>query len=107
VVEEGDRIIFLYRIEPGGADRSYGIHVAQLAGLPQSVIRRAQEILEELEASAGPLIIGDTTPASTQMALFPTTSPLLEELLGLDVSELTPLEAINKLYEWQRRFGEE
>jgi DNA mismatch repair protein MutS len=107
VAEEGDRIVFLYRIVPGGADRSYGIHVAQLAGLPQPVIRRAQEILEELEASAGPLIIGNTTPAAMQMALFPKTSPLLEELLRLDVSELTPLEAINKLYEWQRRFGEE
>jgi len=106
VAEEGDRVVFLYRIVPGGADRSYGIHVAQLAGLPQPVIRRAQEILKELEASAGPLIVGDATPAATQMALFPLTSPLLDELMRLDVSELTPLEAINKLYEWQRRFGE-
>jgi DNA mismatch repair protein MutS len=103
VAEEGERVIFLHRIVPGGADRSYGIHVAQLAGLPRSVIARAQEIMAQLEASGGRAVrLGDQAPE--QMALFPESSPLLEALLALDLNTLTPMEAMSRLYEWQARF---
>lgn len=100
-----DRVVFLHRIVPGGADRSYGIHVAQMAGLPKPVINRAQELLAALESSAGKAV--QTEPrAVEQIALFPETNPLLDELKSLDISSLTPLEALNRLYEWQKRFGD-
>ncbi len=104
VSEEGDHVVFLHRIVPGGADRSYGIHVAQLAGLPKSLIARAQEIMAQLEASGGRAVRLDTAPAA-QLALFPESSPLLSELAALDLNALTPLEALSKLFEWQARFG--
>jgi DNA mismatch repair protein MutS len=99
-----DKIVFLHRIVPGGADRSYGIHVAQMAGLPKPVINRAQEILANLESSAGKAVKLEAE-SNQQIALFPETNPLLVELQGLDISSLTPLEALNKMYEWQRKFG--
>ncbi|MCS6910456.1 MAG: DNA mismatch repair protein MutS, partial [Anaerolineales bacterium] len=104
VAEEGDHVVFLHRIVPGGADRSYGIHVAQLAGLPRSVIARAQEIMAQLEASGGRAVKLEPATAA-QIALFPETSPLLDELLVLDLNALTPMEALSKLFEWQARFG--
>ena len=103
VSEDGGQVVFLHRIVPGGADRSYGIHVAELAGLPRPVINRAQEILAQLEADAGQ-VRSERAPIR-QLALFPQDNPLLDELEALDVSSLTPLEALNKLFEWQRRFG--
>jgi DNA mismatch repair protein MutS len=105
VSEEGGQVVFLHRIVPGGADRSYGIHVAELAGLPRPVINRAQEILAQLEADAGQ-VRSERTPIR-QLALFPQDNPLLDELESLDVASLTPLEALNKLFEWQRRFGQD
>jgi DNA mismatch repair protein MutS len=99
-----DRVVFLHRIVPGGADRSYGIHVAQMAGLPRSVINRAQEIMEQLQASSGRAVHLDEAPAR-QMALFPETSPLLDALRGLDLNTTTPVEALNKLFEWKARFA--
>ncbi|MEM7111758.1 MAG: DNA mismatch repair protein MutS [Chloroflexota bacterium] len=106
VAEEGDNITFLHKIVAGGADRSYGIHVAELAGLPRDVILRANEILKDLEQHA-PTTTIEPSHLSTgqQIALFPETSPILEELSALDVNTLTPLEAMNKLYEWQRRYS--
>ncbi len=106
VSEEGDDVIFLHHIVPGSADRSYGIHVAQLAGLPRDVINRANDILKELEAHAPTAAVNPShlRPAQ-QIALFPEASPVLEELQQLDVTAMTPLEAINKLYEWKRRYG--
>jgi DNA mismatch repair protein MutS len=108
VAEEGDSVVFLHQIVPGGADQSYGIHVAQLAGLPRDVINRANEILKELEQHAPTTAVEPSRFTSGQQAaLFPETSPILEELDKLDVNSLTPLEAINKLYEWKRKFAEE
>jgi len=106
VAEDGqaDRVVFLHRIIPGGADRSYGIHVAQLAGLPRAVIHRAQEILAELEASGGRAVRRDDAPAQ-QMALFPETNPLVAELATLDLNSMMPVEALNKLFEWQARYA--
>ena len=105
VAEEGDQVTFLHKIIPGGTDRSYGIHVAQLAGLPRDVIIRANELLHDLEKHAPTASVEPSRLNSgQQMALFPEASPLLEELEHLDVTAITPLEALNKLYEWQRRY---
>jgi DNA mismatch repair protein MutS len=106
--KENDRIVFLHKIVPGGADRSYGIHVAQLAGLPRPVIQRAQQILQQLEASAGRAVHLDgglAAAPSRQLALFPETSPLLAELQALDLNAMMPVEALNKLFEWKAKFG--
>ena len=105
VAEEGDQVTFLHKIVAGGADRSYGIHVAQLAGLPRDVINRANEILLDLEKHAPTTTVEPSRlNRGQQMALFPEASPLLKELSALDVNSLTPLEAINKLYTWKKRY---
>jgi DNA mismatch repair protein MutS len=103
VSEADGKVVFLHKIIPGGADRSYGIHVAQLAGIPRPVIQRANEILHQLEASSGKAVQIDPA-APMQMALFPETNPILDELKKLDINSLSPIEAINKLYEWYKRF---
>lgn len=106
VAEEGDGVVFLHQIVPGGADRSYGIHVAQLAGLPRDVVTRANEVLLDLEKHAPTAAVERShLRTAAQAALFPEASPLLDELNELDVLAMTPLEAINKLYEWRRRYG--
>jgi len=103
VTEVDNTVVFLHKIVPGGTDRSYGIHVGQLAGLPRPVIQRANEILSELEASSGKAV--NINPhTSQQMALFPETNPLLDELRGLDILTVSPLEALNKLFEWQKKY---
>jgi DNA mismatch repair protein MutS len=103
VSESEGRVVFLHKIIPGGADRSYGIHVGQLAGLPRPVVQRAEEILRHLESSSGKAVRLNPQPPR-QMALFPETNPLLDELKTIDVNTLSPIEALNKLYEWRRRF---
>ena len=106
VREAGDEVVFLHRLEPGGADRSYGIHVAQLAGLPAPVVGRAWQVLKLLEA--GHHVAHQAPPAAPdaqQLALFAgaTPHPLLEELDRLDVNALSPLEALNRLAAWKKR----
>jgi DNA mismatch repair protein MutS len=104
VAEEGDRVVFLHHIVPGGADRSYGIHVAQLAGLPKPVIRRAEELLEELEQGQHEHATAAQPPdAPLQLSLFGAKNPVLDELEKLDVNALSPLEALNKLFEWKKK----
>jgi DNA mismatch repair protein MutS len=103
VSEANGEVVFLYAIIPGGADRSYGIHVAQLAGIPSTVIQRADEILRQLEATSGRTIEIDPN-IPQQLNLFPETNPLLEELEELDLNSLSPIEAINRLYEWKKKF---
>jgi DNA mismatch repair protein MutS len=104
VAEQGDKVIFLHKIVPGGTDRSYGIHVAQLAGLPKSIINRAEEVLIELENSHTP----KKSRASRrqvlleQLPLFAKDSLLAAEISKLDIDSMSPLEAINKLYELKR-----
>jgi DNA mismatch repair protein MutS len=106
VAEEGDRVVFLHKIVPGGADRSYGIHVALLAGLPRTVIHRAEEILknleQELQRSPGDAVPRRVTQVQ-QLSLFAASHPVLDELEELDISSMSPLEAINKLYELQEK----
>ncbi len=103
VSEADGNVVFLHKIVPGGADRSYGIHVAQLAGLPAPVIQRASEIMAELEKTTGRAVTIDPH-AAQQAMLFPETSPLLNELKEMDVNSLSPIEALNKLFEWQKKF---
>jgi DNA mismatch repair protein MutS len=105
VAEEGGQVVFLHKVIPGGADRSYGIHVAQLAGVPRPVIQRAQELLEGLES--GKFRPGTPAPRPYQPVLFADEHPVVEELRKLDISQMTPLEAINKLYELQQKVGRE
>ncbi len=105
VAEQGDTVAFLHKIVPGAADRSYGVHVAQLAGLPRPVVTRAQEILADLEASgaAGPRRSTLGQPVLFQLPLFSAEDPIIAELKALDVNGLSPLAALNKLYELQQR----
>jgi DNA mismatch repair protein MutS len=104
VREWNDEIVFLHKVQTGGTDRSYGVQVARLAGLPAPVIARAKALLAELE-EAGQL----RTDASdaVQLGLFaqPGPDPLLAELASLDLAHLTPLEALNMLAKWQQRLG--
>jgi DNA mismatch repair protein MutS len=102
VAEEGDKVIFLHKIVPGGTDRSYGIHVAQLAGLPKSVIVRAQEVLVELESHASKKSKVPRRKATLQIPLFSKGSLLADEIARLDIDSMAPLEAITKLYELKR-----
>jgi DNA mismatch repair protein MutS len=101
VAEEAGRVVFLHQIVPGGADRSYGIHVAQLAGLPRPAIARAEEILRELESGAPEWSMQKSTPQ--QLSLFAEEHPILQELRRVDIASMTPLEAISKLYEWKNK----
>jgi DNA mismatch repair protein MutS len=108
VREWNDEIIFLHKVRPGGTDRSYGIQVARLAGLPPAVIARAKAILSELERERHGLQSAVTpTPSAegpAQLGLFPATrDPLLLELAALDLGAMTPLQALNRLAEWQQR----
>lgn len=118
VKERGGGVVFLHRIADGPADRSYGIHVARLAGLPEPVLARAREVLDELEsertlehlegsgrrrrrAAPGPLPLFDSAPAEVAMS----EHPLAAELRELRPDEMTPLEALQRLADWKRRFG--
>ena len=124
VREQGDDIIFLRKIIRGGADKSYGIQVARLAGVPDSVIDRAKEIASWLEetdvtdkaknlqvrtSAKKKEVVREAVPAEKQMSLFdiyPADHPVLKELAGLDVSNMTPIQALNILYELQKRLKE-
>ena len=124
VREQGDDIIFLRKIFRGGADKSYGIQVARLAGVPDSVIDRAKEIsswLEETDvtdkaknlqvrtSAKKKEVVREAVPVEKQMSLFdiyPADHPVLKELAGLDVSNMTPIQALNTLYELQKRLKE-
>jgi DNA mismatch repair protein MutS len=109
VAEEGDTIVFLHRLLPGGTDRSYGIHVAQLAGIPRAVINRAAEILKELEAAGGDFVIKprEKPDGPLQLSFLQTDpDPIIKFVRELNVDELSPLDAITKLYELKRLAGE-
>lgn len=109
----GEDVIFLRRIIPGKADRSYGVHVARMAGLPAQVVTRAEEILGDLERSgaAGPRRLAEAVTQhrrgrAMQISLFADVHPVVEALRTLDVNNLTPLDALNHLFELQRMANE-
>ena len=119
VKEKGDDIVFLRKIVRGGADKSYGIQVAKLAGVPDSVIERAKQIVEELSANDITAVTKNLSVETgakkkkekldevdlAQMSLFDTVKDddILEELKNVDLSNMTPIDALNKLYELQNK----
>ena len=106
VKETGGGVVFLRKVEPGAADRSYGIEVAKLAGLPNDVISRAREVLAEHESAERELtghLSPGATPPPTQLTIFtPLSQPVLERLREVDLNRLTPLEALNLLAELKK-----
>ncbi len=107
VLEEQGNVVFLHKVVPGGADRSYGVNVAKLAGLPRPVLRRAEQVLHELEERH---LRGDTAApsenGSDQLPLFTGPHPVIAQLQDLDIDAMTPLEAISTLYELKKRVQE-
>jgi DNA mismatch repair protein MutS len=103
VSEQQGRVVFLHRIVEGGADRSYGIHVAQLAGMPAAVIERAREVLAGLEAARPSSRRPRGGAPDGQMPLIAAPSALETEIASLDVDSMTPLEALTRLYELRAR----
>jgi DNA mismatch repair protein MutS len=108
VAEDRGEVTFLYKIVPGGVDKSYGIHVAKLAGLPRAVVHRAREVLEELEDGSQQALVKRRRREALpqQLPLLSPKSPLMDELEKLDIDSMTPLEAITRLYELQRKAKE-
>jgi DNA mismatch repair protein MutS len=107
VIEEAGKVIFLHKIVPGGVDKSYGIHVAQLAGLPRSVLHRAREVLAELETNGrGRPARRKAREPAVQASLFGGKGEVEKELEEIDLDGMTPLEALNKLYELKKKAGE-
>jgi len=113
--ELDDRIIFLRKLLPGGSEHSFGIHVAQMAGMPKSVVKRANEILRELERTGGeknlskPVSELASSREGFQMSFFQLDDPVLkqirDQIAGLDINNLTPVEALNKLNEIKKLSG--
>ena len=103
VLEDGDTVRFLHRVVPGGADRSYGIHVAALAGLPSGVIARARQVLAELERQR-PL---EPPEQQLGLAIEMAPDPLRKELEEIEPDSLSPLEALQKLYELRSKLGDQ
>ena len=119
VKEKGDDIVFLRKIVKGGADKSYGIQVARLAGVPESVLSRARELVEELSDADITAAVKDLAGTKKkkpkaahydevdmkQMSLFDTVkdNDIIDELSGLDISNMTPLEALNTLNRLQNK----
>ena len=109
VKEVGDKVIFLRKLVPGGSEHSFGIHVAEIAGMPKSIVRRAKTILKQLEADGASVGSGDKANVKQigaeregmQLSFFQLDDPVLsqirDEILGLDINNLTPVEALNKL----------
>ena len=106
VTEADGKVIFLHKIIPGSADRSYGIHVAQLAGLPAPVINRANQVLKQLEES-GERALPKQTETHQQIRLFPENNPMIEAFKALDLESLSPINALNLLYEWRLKYFSE
>ncbi len=107
VAEQGEEIVFLHRVLPGGADQSYGVHVAQLAGMPRSVVDRARELLFQLEAGGSDFSLLKPSPQHQQLSFFDTPeNPALAVLRAMEVDGLSPLEALTKLYELKRMVAE-
>ena len=109
VKEEGNELVFLRKIIPGATDRSYGIHVARLAGVPIKVTQRAKEILQDVEKGSG-ISRGKSSARYTQLMLFgegreSEVSPVVRELKDMDVDSMTPIEALNRLAELKKKAG--
>ena len=113
VKEVDNKVIFLRKLERGGSEHSFGIHVAKMAGMPKSIVKRADDILKQLETdnrqqgiSGKPMVEVGETRGGMQLSFFQLDDPILcqirDEILNLDVNNLTPLEALNKLNDIKR-----
>ena len=113
VKEIDNKVIFLRKLERGGSEHSFGIHVAKMAGMPKSIVKRANDILKQLETdnrqqgiSSKPMVEVGETRGGMQLSFFQLDDPVLcqirDEILNLDVNNLTPLEALNKLNDIKR-----
>ncbi|NNM67223.1 MAG: DNA mismatch repair protein MutS [Spirochaetales bacterium] len=111
IQEDGEEVIFLRKVLPGAAEHSYGIHVAKLAGLPSSLLKRAKEILEELllgfGTESGPAFKSSVNSKTQQGRLFDENSLILDEIQSLDLDNTTPLEALLRLERWKRMLKED
>ena len=111
VREWQDEIVFLHRIAPGATDRSYGIHVAKIAGLPEAVVGRAHELLGQLAVNHSPASIStpSVTPPDNQLPLFTeyVSHPALEELRGVEIDRMSPLDAFDLLRRLRAQLGDE
>ncbi len=115
VKEVDNKVIFLRKLVPGGSNHSFGIHVAKMAGMPKSVVNRANDILSELENSnrkgelTKPMDDISNNREGMQLSFFQLDDPVLtqirDEILTLDVNNLTPIEALNKLNDIKRWVG--
>jgi len=110
VKEIDGKVIFLRRLERGGSEHSFGIHVAKLAGMPGSIVKRADQVLKQLEATKNSEVGGSIQLTkkedNVQLSFFQLDDPVLaqvrDEILNLDINSLTPLEALNKLNDIKR-----
>ncbi|WP_342537185.1 DNA mismatch repair protein MutS [Sporosarcina sp. FSL K6-3508] len=111
--EQNGKVVFLHKVLPGAADRSYGIHVAELAGLPAELVERAKKLLQRFEEESA---ANESTSVSEQLALFDTSiesatsleqQKLLDEIKAADVLNMTPLQAMQKIAEWKERVSAE
>ena len=110
VREAGGKVIFMRKLEPGGSEHSFGIHVAKLAGMPSAIVKRADQVLHQLEESKNAEVSGHIQVGQSQdgmqMSFFQLDDPVLaqvrDEILHLDINNLTPLEALNKLNDIKR-----
>ena len=105
VSESDNEVVFLHKIIEGGCDKSYGIHVAQLAGIPNPVINRANDLLHQFEKEGEKPIFYSKQPAPEQPTLFKETNPLLDKLDELDIESISPIEALNTIYKWKQEFN--
>ena len=101
VSESGREVVFLHKIIPGGSDRSYGIHVAQLAGIPNPILGRANDLLMEFEQENG-THKKTIQESGEQLRLFDQETPLMDALNALDIESMSPIEALNTLYNWKK-----
>lgn len=107
--QSGDKLVFLRRIESGTSDRSYGIEVARLAGLPKTVLARAQEVLAQHEQGDRAAVRPTANPSGDRQSTIFSAFPegIAEELRNLDVDRLSPFEALSLLYEWKTELDRE
>jgi DNA mismatch repair protein MutS len=106
VSEAENNVVFLHKIISGGSDKSYGIHVAQLAGMPRPVLQRASELLSQFENDGYQQPNRRDTRVSDQLPLFKEVNPLRDALISLDIETISPIEAINILYQWKKEYDD-
>ena len=105
VSESDNEVVFLHKIVAGGCDKSYGIHVAQLAGIPYPVINRANDLLLQFEKEGENPIHSNQLDQPMQLPIFDQENPLLDELKELDIDAISPIEALNIIYKWKKEFN--